>query len=108
MEGTRTAAEPPPPPASVAAMRAAGVSLLVTVMVTVCIGVKDEMPGQIIGHSRICITGNTAEQLDASLCKCILCPCANAAAKNNVGTVLYKEINQCTVPLTVGRKELGV
>ncbi len=88
-------------------MRAAGVSLLVTVMVIVCIGVKDEMPSQIIGHSCICITGNTAEQLDASLCKCILCPCANAAAENNVGTMLYKETNQCTVPLTVGRKNLG-
>lgn len=79
--------------------------LLVAVMVTVCIGVKDKMTGQIVRHSRICIAGNTAEQLDASLCKGCLGTGTDTAAENDIHMVLNEEAYQSTMALTIGRND---
>ena len=75
------------------------------VMAAVRIGVKDKMTGQIVRYSCICIAGNTAEQLDASLCKSVLCTGTNTAAENDIHMVPNKEAHQSTMPLSIGRND---
>ena len=87
-------------------MRAAGVPLLMAVMVAVRIGVKDKMTGQIVRHSCICIARNAAKQLNPGLCKSVLRTSTNTAAENDIYAVLNKEAHQCTMALTIGRNDL--
>ena len=89
-----------------AGMRAAGVPLLMAVMVAVRIGVKDKMTGQIVRHSCICIARNAAKQLNPGLCKSVLRTSTNTAAENDIYAVLNKEAHQCTMALTIGRNDL--
>ena len=89
-----------------AGMRAAGVPLLMAVMVAVGIGVKDKMTGQIVRHSCICIARNAAKQLNPGLCKSVLRTGTNTAAENDIYTVLNKEAHQCTMALPIGRNDL--
>ena len=55
-------------------MLTAMVALAVVVVVTMGIGVKAELSGQIICYCRVCRAADPAKQLDACLCKGVLCP----------------------------------
>ena len=91
-----------------AGMGAAGVTFLMIVVGAMYIGVKSKTASQIVGDCLVSDAGDSAEHLDACLCKCILCPCTDAAAENNIGTMLYEESDQCAVALTVGGNDGGV
>ena len=69
-------------------MLTAMVALAVVVVVAMGVGVKAELSGQIICYCRVCRAADPAEQLDACLCKGILCPGADAAAEHRIGIVL--------------------
>ena len=63
-------------------MLTAMVALAVVVVVAMGVGVKAELSGQIICYCRVCRAADPAEQLDACLCKGVLCPGADAAAEH--------------------------
>ena len=88
-------------------MLTAMVALTVVVVVAMGVGVKAELSGQIICYCRVCRAADPAKQLDACLCKGVLCPGADAAAKHHIGIVLGQKAHQCTVPLPVGRDHLS-
>ena len=69
-------------------MLTAMVALTVVVVVAMGVGVKAELSGQIICYCRVCRAADPAKQLDACLCKGVLCPGADAAAKHHIGIVL--------------------
>lgn len=69
-------------------MLTAMVALAVVVVVAMGVGVKAELSGQIICYCRVCRAADPAEQLDACLCKGVLCPGADAAAEHHIGIVL--------------------
>ena len=75
-------------------------------MCAVDIRVIDELTGQIVCNNSICIAGNTAEQLNTRLCQSRLRTGTNAAAEDDIRTVLYKEAHQCPVALTIGGDHL--
>ena len=76
-------------------MLTAMVALAVVVVVTMGVGVKAEPSGQIICYCRVCRAADPAEQLDACLCKGVLCPGADAAAEHHIGIVLGQKAHQC-------------
>ena len=65
-------------------MLTAMVALAVVVVVTMGVGVKAELSGQIVRNCRFCRAADPAEQLDACLCKGVLCPGADAAAEHTL------------------------
>ena len=89
-----------------AGMRAAGMALFMIVMRAMDVGVIDELTGQIVCNNSICIAGSAAEQLNARLCQSRLRTGTNAAAEDDIHTVLYKEAHQCAVALTIGGDHL--
>ena len=88
-------------------MLTAMVALAVVVVVAMGVGVKGEFSGQIICYCRVCRAADPAEQLDACLCKGILCPGADAAAEHHIGIVLGQKAHQCAVALPVGGNDLA-
>ncbi len=72
------------------------------------VGVKDETAGQILRHGSVCTAGKAAEQLDARLGKGILCPCADAAAEDDVHMVLHQKTGEGAMALPVGGNDSGV
>ena len=64
-------------------MLTAMVAFAVVVVVAMGVGVKAELSGQIICYCRVCRAADPAEQLDACLCKGVLCPGADAAAEHH-------------------------
>ena len=54
-------------------MLTAMVALAVVVVVAMGVGVKAELSGQIVCNCRVCRAADSAEQLDACLCKGVLC-----------------------------------
>ena len=88
-------------------MLTAMVALTVVVVVTMGVGVKAELSGQIICYCRVCRAADPAEQLDACLCKGVLCPGADAAAEHHIGIVLGQKAHQCAVALPVGGNALA-
>ena len=88
-------------------MLTAMVALTVVVVVAMGVGVKAELSGQIICYCRVCRAADPAKQLDACLCKGVLCPGADAAAKHHIGIVLGQKAHQCTVALPVGGNDLA-
>lgn len=88
-------------------MLTAMVALAVVVVVAMGVGVKAELSGQIICYCRVCRAADPAEQLDACLCKGVLCPGADAAAEHHIGIVLGQKAHQCTVALPVGGNDLA-
>ena len=89
-----------------AGMRAAGVPLLMAVMVAVRIGVKDKISCKVIRNNAVSCARNAAKQLNPGLCKSVLRTGTNTAAENDIYTVLNKEAHQCTMALTIGRNDL--
>ena len=77
-------------------------ALAVAVVAAAGIGVKDETACQILRHGGICTAGKAAEKLDACLGEGVLCPCADAAAEDDVHTVLHQKTGKGTVALPVG------
>ena len=88
-------------------MFTAMVALAVVVVVAMGVGVKAEFSGQIICYCRVCRAADPAEQLDACLCKGVLCPGADAAAEHHIGIVLGQKAHQCAVALPVGGNNLA-
>ena len=82
-------------------------ALAVVVVVTMGVGVKAELSGQIVRNCRVCRAADPAKQLDACLCKGVLCPGADAAAEHHIGIVLGQKAHQCTVALPVGGNNLA-
>lgn len=89
-----------------AGMSAAAVALIVVVVGAVNIRVEDEPACQIVCHSAVGTAGKAAEHLDAGLHQSYLRAGADAAAENNIGTLLYQETDQRTVALPVGGNHL--
>ena len=58
-------------------------------------------------HCFICAALDAAEQLDASLCQCVLCACADAAADQRVNAALCKQPCKCAMSAAVGADDLG-
>ena len=84
-------------------------AVVVVVVVAMGVGVKAELSGQIVRNCRVCRAADPAEQLDACLCKGVLCPGADAAAEHRIGIVLGQKAHQCTVPCPlVERPRLAV
>ena len=88
-------------------MLTAMVALAVVVVVTMGVGVKAELSGQIICYCRVCRAADPAEQLDACLHQCYLRTGADAAAEHNFCAMLYEKARQCAVALTIRRDDLG-
>lgn len=88
-------------------MFTAMVALAVVVVVAMGVGVKAELSGQIVCNCRVCRAADPAKQLDACLCKGVLCPGADAAAEHRIGIVLGQKVHQCTVALPVGGNDLA-
>lgn len=88
-------------------MFTAMVALAVVVVVAMGVGVKAELSGQIVCNCRVCRAADPAKQLDACLCKGVLCPGADAAAEHRIGIVLGQKAHQCTVALPVGGNDLA-
>ena len=68
--------------------------------------IKDELTGQIVCDNSICIAGNAAEHLNSSLHQGNLCAGANAAAENDIRTMLNQKADQCAMTLTIGGNHL--
>lgn len=89
-----------------AGMRAAGVALFMVMVRAVDIRIKDELTGQIVCNNSICIAGNAAEHLNSSLHQGNLCTGANAAAEDDIRTMLNQKTDQCAMALTIGGNHL--
>lgn len=91
-----------------ASMIATGVTfaVLMTVMTALHIGIEAECAVQKFMHSSIRTAADTAEQLDASLCKCRLCTASDAAADQHLHAVCGKEAGECTVTAAICRNDL--
>ena len=63
-----------------AMMLATGMTVLVTMMITLYIGIEVQISGQVCLNSIVRHTGYTAVQLDSCLCQCHLCTTADSAA----------------------------
>ena len=90
-----------------AGMRAAGVPLLMAVMVAVGIWIKNKISCKVIRNNAVSCAGNAAKQLNPGLCKSVLRTGTNTAAENDIYTVLNKEAHQCTMTLPIGRNDLA-
>ena len=89
-----------------AGMRAAGMSFFVVMVRAVDIRVKDELAGQIVCSNSICFAGNATKHLNARLRQSSLRAGANAAAENDIRTMLNQKADQCAVALTIGGNHL--
>ena len=86
-----------------AAVVAAGMLLSVMVVVIAfCIRVIGKCSGDIGSNCVVCVTADTAEQLDARLSKGHLSAAADAAADENSNAELGKQACQCAVAASVG------
>ena len=75
-------------------------------MRAVDVRIKDELTRQIVCSNSICIAGNAAEHLNSSLHQGNLCAGANAAAENDIRTMLNQKADQCAMTLTIGGNHL--
>ena len=89
-----------------AGMRAAGVPLLMAVMVAVGIWIKNKISCKVIRNNAVSCARNAAKQLNPGLCKSVLRTGTNTAAENDIYTVLNKKAHQCTMALTIGGNDL--
>lgn len=81
-------------------------SLFVVMVRAVDVRVKDKLTGQIVRSNSICFAGNATKHLNARLHQGNLCTGANAAAENNIRTMLNQKADQCAVALTIGGNHL--
>ena len=93
-------------PAAAAFVCVAGMPLFMVVVVAMGIRVIDQTTCQIICYYVVRIAGNAAKQLDACLSQCGLRTGTDAAAENDVDSMLEQEADQCAVALPVGGNDL--
>lgn len=97
--------------AMVAAIVAAAV--MVTAVVTFamvaanCVGVINEGSGKQRGYALVGYTGSAGKNTDLSLSKRIACTAADAAADENIYSVVFKKAGQCAVPTSDCTYNLG-
>lgn len=78
-----------------------------TVVGAVELRVKDELTREIICHGTVGRAGKAAEQLNARLHQGYLRPGAEAAAENNIHSVLDQKAHQRPVALPIGGNDLA-
>ena len=88
-------------------MFTAMVALAVVVVVTMGVGVKAELSGQIVCNCRVCRAADPAKQLDACLCKGVLCPGADAPQNTALALCWARKSTSAPWPCPFGGNDLA-
>ena len=82
--------------------------IVMVMVITLYIGIVGKRSSQKLFHCCICISGNTAVQLNSGICQCSLCTGSNPAANQGVHLLFGKDSSQSTMPVSVGAYHLSI
>lgn len=81
-------------------------AVMMVMVVTFGIGIISKVPCNKALYRFVCISVDTAIELNACLCKCHLCTAANAPADQHIYIELGKKTGKCAVSASVGVDDL--
>ena len=77
-------------------------AVMMVMVVTFGIGIISKVPCNKALYRFVCISVDTAIELNACLCKCHLCTAANAPADQHIYIELGKKAGECTMSASIG------